>query len=207
MLNVPEKHAFFIVVCSMLLLAGCSSNPEDEFLEKLNADEGKNLCYNPKSILSLLLLGEEAGDQYLAVRSGSVMNFYKKEQNKGKGMLGKLGQTGYVNMGMPPVKLSYQYVDYDRYKLTEKGRKQFLWGKGLCVGDRLATSVVEYTEPSDLMGRTFTEVNFKYDLRFNDAVSELGLEEKLKSEFDLNGEQKAVFVKTNKGWRIEKGWR
>ncbi len=191
--------AVITAVFSTQLLIGCSGNLESEYLDKLKAEidkEGER-CYGVKDLLDLEFL-ENEGKQYLAVMSGSVMNFYKEQQAKGVELVKDLQQAGYVGGS---TKLKYNFQDHTGYELNEKGRKHIIWDKGVCVGRRNITGIVEYTEPSDLMGRTFTEVTYKYDVVPNDIVSDLGLEDKVKAK--LPGEGKAAFVKTNKGWRLE----
>lgn len=181
------------------LLIGCSGNLESEFLDKLKAEidnEGER-CYDVKDFLDLELL-DNGGTQYLAVMSGSVMNFYKEQQARGLETVKALKQAGYVGGAK---KMKYNFREYTGHELNEEGRKHVIWGKGVCVGHRNITEIVEYTEPSDQMGATFTEVTYKYDVIQNDVVSDLGLEEKVKAK--LPGEDKAFFVKTNKGWRLK----
>lgn len=190
------------IVFSTQLLSGCGSNTETEFLEKLKAKVGAEgeRCYSVDNFLDLKLLGEEKGEQFLSVMSGSIMNFYKEKQENGRKMLDKLAQVKYVDMSRPK-KLKYNFQMYDGYKLTDKGRENITWDKGVCVGSRVVKNIVEYTEPSDMGGMTFSEVTYKYDVDFNDIVSDLGLEEKIKSK--LSGDDKAVFIKTNKGWSLK----
>jgi hypothetical protein len=57
-----------------------------------------------------------------------------------------------------------------------------------------------------MAGMTMTQVKYKYDLELNDLASDLDLKEMLQKKMNLNGQDNAVFVKTNKGWRLEKGW-
>ncbi len=194
-----KMFAFATIMYSTQLLIGCSGNVEDEFLEKLKTEGNKEgeRCYSVKDLLDLEFL-ENGGKQYLAVMSGSVMNFYKEQQAKGVEMGEALKHAGYVGGS---TRLKYNFKDYTGYELNEKGREHIIWDKGVCVGRRDITGVVEYTEPADLMGKTFTEVTYKYDLILNDIVSDLGLEEKVKAK--LPGEGRAAFVKTNKGWRLK----
>lgn len=181
------------------LLIGCSGNLESEFLESLKAeiDKEDERCYSVKDFLDLELL-KNGGTLYLGVMSGSVMNFYKEKQARGLEMVKALKQAGYVG-GTKKMKANFQ--EYMGHELNEKGRKHIIWGKGVCVGRRDITEIVEYTEPSDQMGATFTEVTYKYGVIQNDVVSDLGLEEQVKAK--LPGEDKAFFVKTNKGWRLK----
>lgn len=191
--------ALLAAVFSTQLLTGCSDNLESLFLDKLKAEidkEGER-CYDENNFLDLELL-ENEGKQYLAVMSGSVMKLYKERQARGVAMVEKLKQAGYLDGSK---KLKYHYQDYMGYELNEKGRKQIIWGKGVCVGHRNITGIVDYTEPYDLMGSTFAEVTYKYDVVLNDIVSDLGLEDKVKDK--LPGKGKANFVKTNKGWRLD----
>ena len=186
-------------VFSTQLLIGCSGNLESVFFDKLKAEidkEGER-CYNVNNFLDLEML-ENGGKLYLAVIE-SDMKLYKEQQARGVAMVERLKQAGYVDGSKK--KLSYRYQDYMGYGLNEKGRKHILLSEGLCVGHRNITGIVDYTEPKDLMGSTFTQVTYKYDVVLNDIVSDLGLEDKVKAK--LPGEGKANFVKTNKGWRLE----
>ncbi len=197
--NKVKIIAFAPMMYSTLFLVGCGGNVESEFLEKLKAkvnEEGER-CYSVKNFIDLELL-ESGGKQYLAVPSGSVMNFYKEQQARGVEMVKALKQAGYVG---GPTKMKYNFQSHTGYELNDKGREHIIWNKGVCVGRRDATEIVEYTEPADMMGKAFTEVTYKYDLVLNDIVSDLGLMEKVKAK--LPGEGTAVFVKTNKGWRLK----
>ncbi len=189
--NNVKMIVFAPIMYSTLFLVGCGGNVESEFLEKLKADvneEGER-CYSVKNFIDLELL-ESGGKQYLAVASGSVMNFYKDQQARGVAMVKALQQAGYVG-GSTPMK--YNYQSHTGYELNDKGREHIIWNKGVCVGRRDVTEIVEYTEPADMRGKTFSEVTYKYDLILNDVVSDLGLEEKVKAK--LPGESTAIFTK------------
>ena len=169
---------------------------EEEFITKLNADDDRMLCAGVGAILDVEFVQTNDGEQYFINANG--MGF--KSTEKGEKSILMLVAKEYLEQ--QPTNFKYQFQMRDAYKLTEKGRKYFIWGEQTCLGDRAATSVVEYTEPAEMMGKTVTEVSFKYDTKVNDLASDLGLEEMILSAVD----GKALFIKTNKGWRLEKGW-
>ena len=99
------------------------------------------------------------------------------------------------------------------YRSEDKGKSwkrikgyNFKWGKRVCIGDRIATSVIEYTEPAESSGMTITQVRFAYDIELDEFVHDLELEEALQQDGKMDTEGQALFVKTNKGWRLENGW-
>lgn len=182
------------------LISGCSESPESVFLDKLKTkitEEGER-CYGTKDMLDLEFL-ESGGKRYLAVRSGSIMNAYKDAQARGQATVKHLQQAGYLSGTTK--KLKYNFGDWIGYVLNDKGREHIDWDKGVCVGSRNVTEIIEYTEPADMMGMTFTKVKYKYEVSTNDIVSDLGLDVKVKAK--MPGEGTATFVKTNKGWRLE----
>ena len=182
------------------LIFGCSESPESAFLDKLKtkfSEEGER-CYGTKNMLDLEFL-KGGGKQYLAVRSGSIMNAYKDAQARGQAMVKRLQQAGYLSGTTK--KLKYNFGDWVGYELNDKGREHIDWDEGVCVGRRNVTEIIEYTEPADMAGMTFTKVKYKYDVTTNDIVPDLGLEEKVKDK--MPGEGTATFVKTNKGWRLK----
>ncbi len=205
MLNIKKIN--IVVLASMVifaqLLVSCSGNDESVFLDKIKASVAKEgpRCYSVDDLLNLLLLGKKGGEQFLAVRSGSVMNFYKKKQENGRKMIKKLAKAGYIIMNANPKKLKYNFQMYDGYKLTKKGQKYILWDKGVCVGRRVVTGIEEYTEPSSYGGMTFSKVTYKYKMNLNNIASDLDLGKEIKEK--LPGVGKEIFIKTNKGWRIK----
>ena len=201
-----------MLLCLVLCVTGCSDGGnnasesgnvksdsdsiEEEFIAKLNADDDRMLCAGVDAILDVEFVQTNDGEQYFLNSNG--MGF--KSTEKGEKSLSKLVEKGYLEQH--PTNFKYQFQMRDAYKLTEMGRKYFIWGEQTCLGERTATSVVEYTEPAEMMGKTVTEVSFKYDTKVNDLASDLGLEEMILSAVD----GKALFIRTNKGWRLEKAW-
>jgi len=198
--EISSKTLTMVIVPILAaLLFGCGENPESVFLETLEtrlAEEGER-CFGTKNMLDLEFL-ESGGKKYLAVRSGPVMNAYAESQARGREMVKRMQQADYL--GRSEKKMRYNFGQWVGYQLTATGRKAIIWNKGVCVGTRNISEIIEYTEPADMLGRTFTEVRYKYTVSTNDLVADLGLEEKVKAR--LPGESTAVFVKTNKGWRL-----
>jgi len=127
----------------------------------------------------------------------------KGPEHSGRVWISKLAKAGYVEKSAP-TKIGFNFQTYDGYLLTEKGRKYIRWNEGVCVGRSRVTGIVEYTEPADLGGMTFTRVTYSYETDFNEIVKDLGLEAELRGDrFGLDGKGKATFVKTNRGWRLE----
>lgn len=99
----------------------------------------------------------------------------------------------------------------DKYNLTEKGKsivgESRGWGRytSLCFGDYKVTEIVNFTPPSDFLGKTFSEVIHKYKIV---NISKWFLEsEALKSyltsdtlPLDTTKEGKERVVLTNNGW-------
>ena len=186
------------LLCTVLLLAGCSDSNginESDFIEALNTSERRSICFS-KGVLGLATYGSEDGDQYLAEKMTAL--------RVGLDTIPKLIEKGYLEK--EPIKLRVKFQSHDSYKLTEKGRKYFKWSEPLCIGDTTATNVVEYTEPAENGGTKSTTVTFSYDINLNEFPSDTGLEEQLRKDLGLDGEGKALFTKTNKGWRLDKEW-
>jgi len=199
-ISIRNKMTTVTVALMTLPIFGCSESPESVFLNELKSkitDEGER-CYSTKNMLDLEFL-DSGGKRYLAVRSGSIMNAYKDSQARGKAMVNRLQQAGYLS-GVTK-NLKYNFGDWTGYELNDKGQEYIDWDKGVCVGRRNVTEIIEYTEPADKRGMTFTKVKYKYDVATNDIVNDLGLEEKVKAK--MPGEGMATFVKTNKGWRLK----
>lgn len=187
------------LLCTVLLLTGCSDSngiKESDFIDALNTSERRHICFSEGRVLGLATYGSEDGDQYLAEQMTAL--------RIGLDTLPKLIEKGYIER--EPIKLRVKFQSHDSYKLTDKGRKYFKWSEPLCIGDTTATNIVEYTEPAENSGTKSTTVTFSYDINLNEFPSDTGLEEQLRESLGLDGEGKALFVKTNKGWRLEKEW-
>lgn len=181
-----------------MFLTGCGS-VEDDFINILNSDNEKHICLDQGSAFGVTLWGEEKGDQYLM--NIGIGYSAKKEGDK---MLLKFAAKGFVDP--KPKNVRYQFQRHNVYKLTDKGRKYYKWGEPICIGDRSVTYIIEYTEPAEKDGKTITHVKFTYTVKWNEIIRELELEEGLQKEVEeSNNEGQAVFVKTNKGWRLVKG--
>jgi hypothetical protein len=113
-------------------------------------------------------------------------------------MLKRLREAGYVEGAGR--KLTYLFQDHTALKLTEKGLKHIVWKKGICVGRRDITEIIEYTDISGPQAAFGTKVTYGYELIMSDIVTDLGIEDVVKAK--LPGTDEAWFVKTNKGWRM-----
>ncbi len=184
----------------MLSFSGCSNSPEDEFLEKLRAqyDKEGEQCFGMWDLLDLSLyeLDKIPGKYFVSAPSKTG------KQDRARVMIDKLMQGGYIENTKPTSFKGEFGTSYDGYPLTEKGSKYIRWKKGICVGRVRVNEIQEYTEPSEAGGMKITEVTYSYETDFNDIVRDLGLEKKL-LEDELDGTGKAVFIKTNKGWRLD----
>jgi len=84
----------------------------------------------------------------------------------------------YENLNIIPLIVDHCSVGYE---LNEKGREHIIWNKGVCVGRRDVTEIVEYTEPADMMGKAFTEVKIK-NVNYVKATIEKKFDSYLKRE-------------------------
>ena len=195
-----NRNAVTTLLCIVAILTGCSDagNIEADFISALNSDEGKHLCIR-QGDLGVTIWGTEDGDQYL-IYNGVGSTAIKE----GKRMLSKFVEKGYVNPD--PISIKYNFSQHNAYELNDKGHQYFKWGKRVCIGDRIATSIIEYTEPAENSGMTITQVKFAYDIELDKFVHDLELEEALQKDGKMDTEGQALFVKTNKGWRLENGW-
>jgi len=192
-----KKKGFLLVaeLAILTLIAGCSSDPESEFLEQIRADlEKSEECMDMDNILGTnLLKADDDGRIYMMALEG-------EQGDRGREMLKRMREKGYVSG--PEKTLTSNFIwNWKGSELTEKGKKSFPWKKGLCVGKRKVLEIVEYTEPADLGGMVMSEVKYKYEVILNDMVEELGLREVVMK--NLESIDKEYFVKTNKGWRLK----
>ncbi len=185
---------FVIYGLISLLIVGCSESLENVFLDQLKTritKEGER-CYSTRNILGLEYLETEStGKRYLSVRSGD-------KGGRGQEMVKRLQKAGYLSGATEKIK--FNFSNWVGYELNDKGREHIIWDKGVCVGRRNVTGIIEYTEPADMLGMVLSRVKYKYDVSTNDIVHDLGVEEWVKEK--LPGEGVAEFTKTNKGWRL-----
>jgi hypothetical protein len=191
---------------SLVSLAGLTAcgSIESEFIKALNASRDTELCV-PAGDLGVKLWRVD-GRYYLVEQEKSGITGDKSDVQA----LGRLQKAGYVardhftfdghdGWGFPQRNLV-------GYEISSKGSKHFKWEEKVCLGEKRATKVVEYTEPSQQTGMVMTTVKFKYDVDFNGFVKDVGIEKDLRrswADSSRDGEGDAVFVKTNKGWRLE----
>lgn len=189
---------FWSGVITLVGAIGCSHNIESQFLASLNASSDKQVCVD-ESELGVSRYSSRDGKSYLAAAD---------TQFGGKGpinALDALRDRGYIQK--EPFAMQVNFGHVRGYEITEKGLKHFQPRGPVCIGEKHATEIVDYTESQGGGAVQGSQVNFKYEVRFNDMVEDLGLAEALAKNLTLirntEGKGSAVFVKTNKGWRLE----
>jgi hypothetical protein len=190
------------LVLASALAAGCGGL-EGELLEGLQAEEHRTLRVQP-SMLGVDAFELENGKRYLAkagdfsfMGSGSAVH-----------ALEALKEEGYASEEATSLPQGFGN-SIDAFEITKKGAEFFkpdAFGVGIdvCIGEKTATEIVEYTEPAD-NGPQMIQASFRYEIALNDLADDLGIEDALEAEVQRAwpGEGVATYTKTNKGWRLE----
>lgn len=196
-----KKSQLIIYPCIIALFSGCS-DIESEFIDALNDDmDSRRLCMSGKEINVSMW---ELNNEYYLAEPGRF-------DDKGKvKAIPRLIEKDYLSSELTKIKDSrYEHKKVSGYKLTDKGNKYFVWNKPICIGERTATEVVEYTESGEMGGMTFSKVKYTYDIDLNELGADLDIEQELLNKMiygRLKGEGVSMFIKTNKGWRLQGGW-
>ncbi len=188
---------FWVGIVAAATVAGCGS-VEKQFLDALNASSEKKVCVQP-SELGVTVYSSRDGKAYLAAEDPP---FGGPPPVKA---LDALRARGYAQK--EPYMMQVNYAPLPGYEITEKGRPIFPRNGPVCIGERHATEIIDYTESQGGGPVQGSQVNFKYEVEFNDLIKDLGLAEELSKHLTLlrntEGKGQAMFVKTNKGWRLE----
>lgn len=183
------------VVVLVLLLSGCWGNKKGEFLGAINASRQLSVCLGDNS------LGLEEwkvrGRYYLAKFEDGRQPVMKLED---------LASKGYVENAPQVFNGRTSWDKVTGYPLTKKGEKYFKFGKPVCLGNRRATKVTQYTKPAPNNGVTASIVKFTYETDLNDLSKDLKVAQSIQNaivapRFKGNGE--AALVETNNGWSAE----
>lgn len=196
-----ERHAIG-VLAALLLASGCG-NVEGKLLDELRSDEQSELRVQPQ------MLGVDAfetDDGRRFVSKAGAFSFMPSSSSVDA--LEELKKKGYVSQEATTLPQNFAST-FDAFEITDKGAKYFrpdAFGVGIdvLIGKKTVEEVLEYTEPGK-EGPPMTQARFRYELSFNDFVDDLGIERELETEVARAwpGEGMAVFVQTNKGWRLE----
>jgi len=197
-----RKHAVMLfAVLSPLVIAGCGG-PESDFLAALNVKEQTPVCVS-QGALGVELWTRNDDHTFLSEDSSLLAS------DDGVKALAPLQAKGYV--AKEPTELRRGFgSSITAFALTDKGSKHFKADGNVCVGEKHATGVVEYTEPAKGSPMQVAMVKFTYDITFNDFVADLGIGDVLRESLKkgvgfqkLDGKGEADFVKTNKGWSLQ----
>lgn len=199
-----ERTSFTLLgaLACALFASGCG-DLEGELLDELLTEEHQALCVSP-SVLGVDAFEANDGKRYVA-KAGefSFLGSGSKVQ-----ALAALQEEGYVSDEATSLPRSFAST-FDAFEITAKGAEYFRpdeFGGGIdvCIGEKTATEIVEYTEPGE-NGPQAIQAQFRYELSFNDFVEDLDLEDELEEELARSwpGEGQAMYSKTNKGWRLE----
>jgi len=190
-----------IVIALTGQIVACGSI-ESDFVDTLNDDANSKICFS---------------EERLGVKMWQVENKYYLVAKKPDRFMGDsnqvmaleaLKENGYVKTE-PFVFKAKQFfgpTDTTGYEITGKGSKYFSWDEKVCIGERIATEITEYTEPTENKGMTFTQAKYSYEIKLNDLIDDLEIENDLRKSNvgkKWDGIGNAIFVKTNKGWRLE----
>src|SRR5262249_24767343 len=119
--------------------------------------------------------------------------------------LGALRARGYAKND--PYMMQVNFAPLPGSEITERGRPRFPESGSVWSGERHDTEIIDYTEAQGGGPVQGSQVNFKYEVEFNDLIRDWGLAEELGKHLTLlrntGGKGQAMFVKTNKGWRLE----
>ena len=198
-----------VLLASALALGGCGGNVlgaggvEGELLDALRTKELKSLCVEP-SLLGVDAFEGQDGRHYVA-KAG---DFSFLSSGSSVHALAALQAKGYVSREATSMPRGLGSA-FDAFAITDAGAKYFqpdAFGTGIdvCVGEKNATDILEYTEPGK-EGPQAIQARFRYEVELNDLASDLGVEKELAAEIARvwPGEGVAAYVKTNKGWRLE----
>lgn len=198
-----ERQAISAVLAAIGLASG-RSNVEGKLLDELRTGEHSDLCVQPQ-MLGVDAFAMEDGRRYVA-KAGE---FSFMPWSGAVDALEKLKDRGYVSETATTFPQNFAST-FDAYEITQKGAKFFRpdafdVGIEVCVGKKTVVEVLEYTEPG-VEGPPMTQARFRYEVSFNGFVDDLGIERELEAEVARAwpGEGLAVFVKTNKGWNLER---
>lgn len=187
-------------LAAALAAAGCGG-VEGDLLDALQAKEERALCVSPQ------LLGVDAfeandGKRYVA-KAG---DFSFMDMGSAVQALDALREEGFVREQATSLPRGFA-SPLDAWEITPKGAEFFRpdpFGAGIevWIGEKKATEIVEYTEPGS---EGAIQASFRYEVTLNDLADDLDIEEALEREVARlwPGEGEAMFVKTNKGWRLQ----
>ncbi len=195
----------YVVCCAfagVFVSSGCG-NLEGELLDALQVKEHQVFCVQP-SLLGVDAFEANDGKRYVA-KAG---DFSFMSSGSAVHALDQLKAKGYVSN--EAVSLPANFANYfDAFEITDKGAEyfrpdEFSGSMQVCIGEKTATEVIEYTEPPQ-GGPQAIQARFRYKVTFNDLVDDLGVEDALRGEVSRAwpGEGLATYMKTNKGWRLE----
>jgi hypothetical protein len=207
---VRKKSSLFSLVILLLALTGCN-NPKDvnkeNFTKAINNSfkDSMRACINfdvkfPVQFQTEFGLYRNTSmdevkviSQYEALADVGLLVLQKSEKTSGTGFDYRNNTTYIVN-------------------LTESGKKYFQPKKGFCYGDREVTEIVNFTEPTEVLGMAFkaSQVNFKYQTKnlapwINklQQLNKIGVFPYVKADIDSTSspvEKSTSLVLTNNGW-------
>ena len=196
MAQLPSRWTNWSCIVALVGTVGCGRT-ESEFLAAINADDTRKLCVD-QSEFGVDTYSSRDGKAYVAARDAQLG---RPGSSK---ILDAFREAGYVEKN--PVTIQVQFAPTTVYELTAKGRER-LTPRGVCIGEKRATEIVDYTEPQSGAPIQATQANFKYEVKLDDWVRDLHLGDELQTTLpalrNRDGKGQATFVKTNKGWRLE----
>lgn len=183
-------------------LTGCGG-VEGELLAALRTKEQRAFCVGP-NVLGVDAFEGNDGKRYLA-KAGEV-SFMGSDSSVAA--LDRLKAKGYASQQATSLQRSFASM-FDAFELTSKGDAYFrpdafAANIEVCIGEHHATEIVDFAKSTG-GGPETIQARFRYDVRFNDLVDDLGITDPLRAEMRRRwpGEGEAFYTKTNKGWRLE----
>ena len=182
---------FFLVACG---------GAESEFAKALSSEAEKEAFCLSGSALGLSSY-TSGGDAYVGKYTGSGGGFFSDDPvMPDTDLLSILIEEGYVSSEPVRLNLGYFTDAAIAHKIESKGQAFLDHEDGFCVGSYENIKIVDYVDYEN----SLTEVNFTYDIKLNDTVDALGIEDALSEGMQTEDvEADATFTKTNKGWRYE----
>lgn len=110
----------------------------------------------------------------------------------------------YDDVGVTKVGEGEHLTRFLTYRLTEKGRQQFIsspHGELLCIGTLDVKKINYYTEPTASNGVTMTQVSFEAKIKPERWARKLLKNSPYYEGLQQTETRTATLVKTNKGWR------
>lgn len=186
-----------LLAVSALVTVGCSSGPESEFMSGLREKYAQErVCLYSMGLMSGSSVGEANGETFV----------YKSRRTEaiGPALLeaGLVSAPKQIETG-PRGRFSSAYAPTVGYPVTAHGAEFISKSDGICVGRWSVPQIEEWTEPNTQGGMTISMVSFVREFEPYDWFQDSDRPGGMPDRFEDRTTEQAVFIKTNKGWRLQ----